>query len=235
MSTFVLSPEQTLAGYDQWSRSYDHEDNPLIAATTWVLDRSPLGCADAAVVELGCGTGRNIPRILSEGARSYLGLDGSPGMLERATASIRDPRVTFAQMDLLAPWSTPEPVDFALMVLVLEHLTALDVVAQSLARSVRPGGRLRIVDLHPERVAAGALAHFHDGGTEVRFASVAHPVTALADALDSAGFDVVRRDWLATDTLIAAVPGVAKHRGTKLVLDIKATRRLRERRPSGTY
>ena len=235
MSTFVLSPEQTLAGYDEWSRSYDHEDNPLIAATSWVLDRSPLGCADANVLELGCGTGRNVPRVIAEGARSYVGLDGSRGMLDRATQNFQDPRVTFVHADLRAPWVGDPTFDYALMVLVLEHLPSLDALAMTAARALRPGGRLRIVDLHPERVATGALAHFHDGTSEVQFASIAHPVMAICDALETAGFDVVRRDWLATDTLISAVPKVAKHRGTKLVIDLKATRRARERRSSGPY
>ncbi len=223
---------ETLKGYDRWASSYDHEPNPLIAATSWVLHSAPLGCADADVVELGCGTGRNVVRVIGEGARSYVGVDGSPGMLSVATHRYCDPRIAFVQADLLAPWTPSRPFDFALLVLVLEHLPALEVLAETLARSVRAGGRVRIVDLHPERIAAGALAHFQDGNTEVRFASVAHPVPAICDALEVAGFDVVRRDWLAGDPMIAAVPGIAKHRGLKVVLDLKATRRRRMARGS---
>lgn len=220
-----LSPGETLAGYDRWSISYDHEDNPMIHATSWVLDRAPLGCADADVLELGCGTGRHVARVISEGARSYLGIDGSAGMLAMATRHHVDPRVAFERVDLNVPWTSPRQFDYALVVLVLEHLPMLDDLAHTLARAVRPGGRVRIVDLHPERIATGSLAHFHDGRAQVRFASVAHPVMAIGDALERVGFDVVRRDWLATDTMIAGVPAVAKHRGLKIVLDLKATRR----------
>jgi len=85
-----LAPSDTLSGYDRWAASYDHETNPVIAATSWVLDHAPLGCADAEVVELGCGTGRNIPRVLGEGARSYVGVDGSYGMLNMASANVID-------------------------------------------------------------------------------------------------------------------------------------------------
>jgi len=222
----------TLKGYDRWASSYDHEPNPLIAATSWVLHSAPLGCSDADVLELGCGTGRNVVRVIGEGARSYLGVDGSPGMLRVATHRFYDPRISFAQADLLAPWTPARPFDFALLVLVLEHLPSLDVLAETLARSIRAGGRVRIVDLHPERVAAGSLAHFRDGDTDVRFASVSHPVPVICEALDAAGFDVVRRDWLAGDPMIAAVPGLAKYRGLKVVLDLKATRRRRMARAS---
>lgn len=231
----LLEFGDTLHGYDRWASTYDLEPNPLIAATAWVLHSAPLGCADCDVLELGCGTGRNVVRVIGEGARSYTGVDGSAGMLTIAKNRFYDPRVTFQKADLLVPWTTPWQFDFALVCLVLEHLTSLEVLAETLARSVRPGGRIRIVDLHPERVAAGSLAHFQDGYTEVQFASIAHPVGAIRETLEGAGFDVVRRDWLASDPMISAVPGIAKHRGLKAVLDIKATRRGRMARGSSGY
>ncbi|MBA3452659.1 MAG: class I SAM-dependent methyltransferase [Deltaproteobacteria bacterium] len=231
----LLGIGETLVGYDRWAASYDHEPNPLIAATSWVLQSAPLGCADCDVVELGCGTGRNVVRVIGEGARSYTGVDGSGGMLTIATHRFYDPRVTFQKADLLLPWTAPRQYDFGLVCLVLEHLSTLDVLAETLARAVKPGGRIRLVDLHPERVAAGSFAHFHDGQTEVQFASVAHPVASICEALEGAGFDVVRRDWLASDPMISAVPGIQKHRGLKAVLDIKATRRGRMARGSSGY
>jgi len=225
MSEEKLAPAATLHGYDRWAASYDHIDNPLIAATAWVMDRAPLGCKGLEVVELGCGTGRNAPRVLEAGARSYTGVDGSRGMLDVARARIDDPRASWIEIDLHVAWSPPRTFGFAIVVLVLEHLTELDSLARSLASSVRSGGRLRIIDLHPERIAAGAVAHFQDGETDVTFPSIAHPIETLREALDRAGFTVEVREWPAEDTMIADVPRVAKHRGRPLVLDVSATRR----------
>jgi SAM-dependent methyltransferase len=227
-----LAAQETLAGYDRWAASYDSEPNPLVSATAWVLDRAPLGCADCDVLELGCGTGRNAQRAISEGARSYTGLDGSQGMLAMAMHRYSDPRISFAAVDLLAPWTTTKQFDFALIVLVLEHLPVIDPLFVSLARALKPGAQVRIVDLHPERIAAGSMAHFREGATNVQFSSVAHSVPMLCATFEAVGFDVVRRDWLATDTMVAAVPGLAKHRGVKVVMDLKLTRRGRERRGS---
>src|SRR5512143_1272717 len=204
-----LGPAETLGGYDRWAASYDVEPNSLVAATSWVLDRAPLGCADADVLELGCGTGRHVVRASSAGARSYLGVDGSHGMLTIAAQRYQDPRVSFGVVDLTAPFALPRQFDFALIVLVLEHLPNLDPLLVSLARSVKPGGRLRIVDLHPERIAAGSFAHFQDGTRSVHFASVAHSVQMLLAGLDAVGFETVRRDWLAGDTMLSAVPGLS--------------------------
>jgi SAM-dependent methyltransferase len=220
-----LAPAETLAGYDRWSRSYDADGNPVQEATSWVFDRTPLACADCDVVELGCGTARHAPRAIAEGARSYTGVDGSLGMLQIAGAHVRDPRVGFAHADLMQPWLPNRTFDLALVVLLLEHLPSLDPLCETLARVIRPGGRVRLVDLHPERLAGGSLAHFQDGATEVRFASAAHPVAALAAALEAAGFDVVRRDWLASDAMVAAVPRLAKLRGVRVLIDMKAIRR----------
>jgi SAM-dependent methyltransferase len=221
----LLGPAETLSGYDRWARTYDQGGNPVFDAAAWALDRMPLGCADCDVVELGCGTGRNAARVIGEGARSYTGVDGSLGMLQVAGAQVRDPRIGFVRADLMQPWAPSRTFDLALVMLVLEHLPTLDPLCETLARVVRPGGRIRIVDLHPERVAGGALAYFHDGATEVRFASKAHPVAALAAAMEAVGFDVVRRDWLASDTMVTAVPRLAKLRGLRVLVDMKAIRR----------
>jgi len=221
----LLTPADTLAGYDRWSASYDSEIDPLVEATGWVLERSPLGCADCDVVELGCGTGRIGPRVLAEGARCYLGVDGSIGMLNMAAARVRDPRVGFAHVDLLAPWVPNRTFDLALVVLVIEHLPTLDAIAHTLARVVRPGGRVRLIEQHPERIATGSLAHFREGMTEVTFSSFAHPVGMLVNALDAVGFETVRRDWLAADAMVNAVPRLARFRGMRVLIDLKATRR----------
>src|SRR5688500_1417055 len=95
-----LAPEETLAGYDRWAGSYDAMANPMVAATELVLDRAPLACTGLDVIEFGCGTGRNVARVLREGARSYRGVDGSPGMLARARAEIADPRASFVDGDV---------------------------------------------------------------------------------------------------------------------------------------
>ena len=232
-SVELLASSDTLSGYDRWAPSYDVEPNALVAATSWVMDRTPLGCADADVVELGCGTGRHAHRVLGEGARSYLGIDGSQGMLAIAARRYYDPRISFGAVDLLAPFAMPRQFDFALIVLVLEHLPTLDPMLVSLARTVRPGGRVRIIDLHPERIAAGSAAHFREGARDVCFTSVAHSVPMVLAACDAVGFDVVRRDWLATDTMVASVPGLTAHRGERLIMDLKLTRRQRASRGSG--
>jgi SAM-dependent methyltransferase len=227
----ILSPGDTLRGYDRWSAHYDGGDNPMIAATAWALDARPLELAGARVLELGCGTGRNAARVLAGGAAAYVGVDGSDGMLAiaRARAGAGDPRCTWLHADVLA--TAPLPIaaggfDLALVVLVLEHVRDLAPPFAAIARALRPGGVLRVVEIHPDLVGAGTVAHFHDaaaGGGEVRFTSVAHPVASITRALAEAGLVVERADEdTAAGALLAAAPRLAKHRDRRVLLDLSA-------------
>jgi len=216
-----LTPAETRLGYDTWAASYDEAGNPMIAASEWALDRAPLECAELDVVELGCGTGRHVARVLAEGARSYTGIDPSRGMLERARARGAEPRVRFVEGG--AATLAPASCDLVLVVLVLEHVAELAPLVGAVARALRPGGRLRIVEIHPGLVASGTVAHFADGDAEVRFASVAHEVPALRAALGAAGFgDIAIAEHVAAGELLDAVPRLGKHRGRPVLVDVTA-------------
>lgn len=215
----------TLAGYDRWAARYDADPNPLVAATAWILDRDPLDVRDARVVELGCGTGRHAGPLLAAGARAYLGVDGSPGMLARARARCADPRAAWLAAELAALPPCPGPrFDRALIALVLEHVAAPAPLFAALAGWLTPGATLRIVELHPARIAAGTAAHFvDDDGVEHRFAAHAHRPEALVAALAAAGFATAVTHWRAEGALLAAVPRLGKHADLPVVLDLTAT------------
>jgi SAM-dependent methyltransferase len=218
----ILDPADTLRGYDRWSAHYDAGDNPMVAATAWALDTRPLEVAGARVLEVGCGTGRHAASILAAGARAYVGVDGSPGML--AIARAREPRATWHHADLAALPPLGDPFDVALIVLVLEHIADLRAVFRAVTAALRPGGLLRIVEIHGDLVAAGTVAHFHDT-SEVRFTSVAHSPPTITAALADAGLSIEHlAEHVADGALLAAVPRLAKHRGRRVVLDIAARR-----------
>jgi malonyl-CoA O-methyltransferase len=215
----------TLAGYDRWAASYDATANPMVAATAWALRTRPFDVAGEDVVEFGCGTGRHAGAMLAAGARSFTGLDGSAGMLAIARTALAEPRVHWVQGELAPTPFAAGTFDRALVVLVLEHVPALTAVAMELARVLRPGGALRVLEIHPDLVAAGTGAHFHDGGAEVRFTSVPHTHAALLGALMDARFTLARiGEPAAAGDLLYAVPRLAKHAGRRVLLDVLAHR-----------
>lgn len=222
MSTSSIS--DTLAAYDRWAEHYDDDPNPLVAATGWILGQVPLAVAGLRVVEFGCGTGRHAAALVRAGAAAYVGVDGSPGMLAQARARVEDARVEWRLADLAAlpRWEGPR-FDRGLIALVLEHVADCALLFAAIATWLRPGATLRILELHPERIAAGTMAHFVDGDVEHRFASFAHAPEVLVAGLAAAGFDATARTWSADGALLAAVPRLAKHTGRPVVLDVTAT------------
>ncbi len=220
-----LGTEQTREGYDRWASGYDEHDNPLVAASAWALAQVPLEVGGKTVVELGCGTGRHAPELIAAGAASYTGVDASAGMLARARARAGGDRVRWLEAELARVPAAAASFDVALIVLVLEHLAALAPLAAEVARLLAPGGRLRIVDIHPDLVQTGTGAHFHDRGEEVWFTSVRHELGALRASLEAVGLHVTAcRELRAEGDLVAAVPRLAKHAGRPVLIDVDARR-----------
>ncbi len=220
-----LPHADTLAGYDRWAASYDAADNPMVAATAWALSAWPFAVHGRDVVEPGCGTGRHADVLLAGGARSYTGIDGSAGMLDVARRRTADARATWRQGELHALPVADGSHDRALVVLVFEHVRDLRPACAELARVLRRGARLRILEIHGDLVASGTNAHFAERDREVRFASTAHAPQELARELTHVGFAIERcAEHAAAGPLLQAVPRLAKHAGRRVLIDVEAVR-----------
>jgi malonyl-CoA O-methyltransferase len=156
--------------YDRWAASYDADRNLTRDLDADVVRRLPLDVDGRDVVELGCGTGKNTVWLAAR-ARTVTALDFSAGMLARARerlAAAPDGRAAtrLVEHDVREPWPVPDAsADVVIGNLVLEHVAALAPVYAEAARALRPGGRLLLCELHPERQRRGGQAHFTDAGT----------------------------------------------------------------------
>ncbi len=142
------------------------------------------------VLELGCGTGLNLPGVRAGVGRSggYVGVDLSRPMLEVAGRRAGDwPGVHLVAADLDAaggvlqvrPQVRPGGVDVLLATYALSLLPAWrDTLADALTLTC-PGARLAVVDMQPARgpVAGRLLARLamRAGGADPQ----AHPWTAV--------------------------------------------------------
>lgn len=103
---------------------------------------------DETVMELGCGTGRDAELLLDALPNGrVVAVDGSEQMLAQLRHRLagRMDRVTVVRADLRQSPRQPglfdEPVDAVLSVATLHWLPDHDVVFQTVAASLRPGGR----------------------------------------------------------------------------------------------
>ncbi|MFN7941561.1 MAG: metalloregulator ArsR/SmtB family transcription factor [Thermoanaerobaculia bacterium] len=99
------------------------------------------------VADLACGSGA-VTAMLAPHVARVVAVDNSPEMLEAARKRTRGRKnVELRQADLEALPLPDASVDAALLLLALTHVEAPDRVLAEMARIVRPGGRLVVVDL----------------------------------------------------------------------------------------
>lgn len=184
--------------YDLWAASYDAQDNPMVLGATQILARRLPELAGRAVVEFGCGTGRNLQALTQAGAASVAGVDLSPGMLAQARA--RAPQAVLYEGDFTAAPVPAGAFDVALFCLALEHAVELRGPLAAAARALRASGRILAVEIHPELSQGGIGAHFERDGETIRMPAFAHRLADYEAAATAAGLRVVRNDdWRPLD------------------------------------
>jgi ubiquinone/menaquinone biosynthesis C-methylase UbiE len=105
------------------------------------------------VADIGAGTGYFTVRLAkSEAAPKVYGADIEPSMVsylrERAAKEGLD-NVTAVQAAADQP-NLPEPVDLVLIVDTYHHIGDREAYFRRLTKSIRPGGRLVIIDFKPD-------------------------------------------------------------------------------------
>jgi SAM-dependent methyltransferase len=153
-------------GYGAWSAHYDDPGNPIVAleepAMASILD----AIAPGRALDAACGTGRHARRLVERG-HDVLGVDLTPEMLRRASASV--PRARFVEADLRRIPAADGQFDLVVCGLALAHVPELDAAVAELARVLRPGGRIVVSVLHPFQAQLGWHAPFEDERGERRF------------------------------------------------------------------
>ncbi len=238
----VLQPDLTRVkpGYDLWSKIYDEESNPLVAIEERVI-WSRIGDAESLkglrVLDLGCGTGRHLARLVGLGAE-VMGIDFSPEMLQKAKQKLealamasegvsreiaqRAGGVKLVEHDLHEELPFADGAfDLVVSGLVLEHLQNLDPIFAEAKRVLAPGGRAVFTAMHPAMFLRGTQARFTDpdSGELVMPGSLAHPFADFVMAPLRAGFSLKEIAEFAVDELLAREhPRAGKYLGWPILL-----------------
>lgn len=129
----------------QWDRVRDElfGDRFHLAALAALADRNWI------VGDLGCGTGQ-VSAALARFVQRVVAVDGSAAMLQAARKRLHGlQNVDLRRGELEALPIDNEALDAAMLTLVLHHLTDPVRVLAEVARVLRPGGRVVIVDMLP--------------------------------------------------------------------------------------
>ena len=168
----------------------------------FVLDRLGADLESLAILDVGCATGRLLDRLAAAGARHLAGCDLAPRIVEAARAKLArrnvaaDLKPADAERDL--PW--PDAAfDVVALTGVLHHFYRPRLALGEIARVLRPGGRLVLVDpcfFPPLRQVMNLGLRIRPHAGDYRF----YAPRQAADMLEAAGFAVaVRRrlNWWA--------------------------------------
>jgi ubiquinone/menaquinone biosynthesis C-methylase UbiE len=180
----VVSVEE---GYERWARTYDESPNPLLALEERHLTRVLPDLTGSNVLDLGCGTGRWLARLMARGASSVVGIDLSTAMLSvaRRRAGVCEHLV---RADSLRLPFRASVFDFVLSSFALNHIKDLQAIAQELSRALKLHGRLLISEMHPEASARGWRPGFRDARSAVQIESANHSAESVMSCCWSNGF-----------------------------------------------
>ena len=160
-----------------------------------------LGLIDSTLVvgDLGCGTGQ-LTETMAPYVRRVIAVDGSADMLDAARRRVGErPNVDIRQGDLEALPLQAEELDCAMLSLVLHYSPDPAMALAEVARVVKPGGRLLVVDMlpHEREEYQQQMGHVWLGFSEKQ----------MSRFLTGAGFDEVRV-WVLPADPDAGGPGL---------------------------
>lgn len=165
------------------------------------------------VGDLGCGTGRT-SEALAPFAERVVAVDDSAAMLEAARQRLeRFPHVEVRRGRLEALPLEDQALDVAILSLVLHHLPEPGKTLAEVARVLRPGGRLLVVDMlpHEREEFRQDMGHVWLGFAEDR----------LAGWLETTGFEALRFLPLPADPGVAG-PGLFAARAVRRPVEARS-------------
>jgi cytosine/adenosine deaminase-related metal-dependent hydrolase/SAM-dependent methyltransferase len=180
--------------YRLWASTYDGEPNPLLALEERVLGPRLLPTvAGRDVVDLGCGTGRWLSRMLAAGARSATGIDQSEEMLAQAAAKpgLKD---HLLQADCAAIPLAARSADVIVCSFVLGYISNLENFVLQIARIARGGADVFISEFHPDACARGWRRSFRHQDRVCQIDAICHSPEKLLGLLARSGFRLCSRE-----------------------------------------
>lgn len=139
------SEEFFRAGASQWDQLRDDLFGPrfFLPALLGLLDDQ------AVIADLGCGTGQ-VADSLAPFVAQVIGIDSSPSMLKTAKKRLAHHDNVELRVGTLEALPVDDAeLDAAIMALVLHHVADPALAVAEAARTLKPGGRVVVVDMLP--------------------------------------------------------------------------------------
>jgi ubiquinone/menaquinone biosynthesis C-methylase UbiE len=182
--------------YTDWSSTYDTDLNLTRDLDQDVTRRTFAPQRYRAILELGCGTGKNTVFLTGISER-VVALDFSEGMIALAKQKVQGANVQFAVADLTQPWPCAnQTMDLITCNLVLEHIDDLMPIFSEAYRVLINGGLFFICELHPAKQYNGKKATFQRAAQQTEIPAYIHHISTFLDAANSASLNLTSlKEW----------------------------------------
>ncbi len=178
------------AAHALWAQTYDDGLNPLLVLEERCLEPLIPGLKGRRVLDLACGTGRWLKRLLEREPCLAVGLDVSQEMLKVASAKTQL-NGRLARANVLALPIRDRCVDFAVCSFAMSYIADLSEVARELARVLTQGADIFISDFHPSGHQRGWRRSFRVHDRVIEIASVVRPLEEIHETFAHTGFRMV--------------------------------------------
>ena len=174
-------------GYAKWAPVYPaRPHNGLMQVEAETVASLLAGVRATRALDVGTGTGRNLPLLRASGPRLVVGLDLSMDMLQQGPGSAARLRGDAVQLPLRA-----HSVDLVTSSLMAGDLADLTAWFREVARVLVPGGHFVFSDFHPSWGLEGWRRTFRGSdGREYELPYFDHPIEDTVAALAASGLTV---------------------------------------------
>jgi ubiquinone/menaquinone biosynthesis C-methylase UbiE len=182
-------------GYKRWAAAYDQTINPILALEERHITPLLGTFEDRAVLDLACGTGRWLQKLVARGARVGVGVDFSRAMLSVANVK-QELRGWLTGADCLQLPFRDAVFDFAICSFAASHILQLRNVVGELARLMKPNSDVFMTDLHADAYAQGWRTRFREEQQVLEIEALPRTNVEIAETFQVAGFECVSQSAL---------------------------------------
>lgn len=203
MNSYLQNLKQS---YNKWAPLYDSSLNPAMTADNQHLPPWFREVKNKRVLDIACGTGRNLQKLLKQNNR-IVGLDISSGMLAEAKIRLSKYEIQLLEADFLTSQVLHKSsFDFAMCCLSLEHFEDLSPFFNQAFALLKPGAELLISEVHEARKLENNKSSLGlpDLANKYGLQSHFHSAEHIQEMAAKAGFTLTKSTEVLGDTKLAA-------------------------------